>query len=40
MLLAELEVWHTRPAVPTRRVALGLDYRWLDAAEDRQARSG
>jgi hypothetical protein len=23
MLLAELEVWHTRPAVPTRRVALG-----------------
>ena len=22
-LLAELEVWHTRPAVPTRRVALG-----------------
>ncbi|MGH9134891.1 MAG: hypothetical protein ACRDZZ_13210 [Ilumatobacteraceae bacterium] len=23
MLLAELEVWHTRPAVPTRRLALG-----------------
>lgn len=23
LLLAELEVWHTRPAVPTRRVALG-----------------
>ncbi len=23
MLLAELQVWHTRPAVPTRRVALG-----------------
>ena len=23
MLLAEIEVWHTRPAVPTRRVALG-----------------
>ena len=23
MLLAELEVWHTRPAVPTRRVSLG-----------------
>jgi hypothetical protein len=23
MLLAELEIWHTRPAVPTRRVALG-----------------
>ncbi len=23
MLLAELEVFHTRPAVPTRRVALG-----------------
>lgn len=23
MLLAELDVWHTRPAVPTRRVALG-----------------
>ena len=23
MLLAELEVWHTRPAVPTRRIALG-----------------
>lgn len=23
MLLAELEIWHSRPAVPTRRVALG-----------------
>lgn len=23
MLLAEIEVWHTRPSVPTRRVALG-----------------
>jgi hypothetical protein len=23
VLLAELEIWHTRPAVPTRRVALG-----------------
>lgn len=23
MLLAELEVWHTRPSVPTRRIALG-----------------
>lgn len=23
MLLAELEIWHTRPAVPTRRVSLG-----------------
>jgi hypothetical protein len=23
MLLAELEVFHTRPAVPTRRIALG-----------------
>jgi hypothetical protein len=23
MLLAELDVWHTRPAVPTRRVSLG-----------------
>jgi hypothetical protein len=23
MLLAELEVWHTRPTVPTRRIALG-----------------
>ncbi|MEJ7561563.1 MAG: hypothetical protein WKF45_03455, partial [Ilumatobacteraceae bacterium] len=23
MLLAELEVWHTRPTAPTRRVALG-----------------
>lgn len=23
MLLAEMEVWHTRPTVPTRRVALG-----------------
>ncbi|MCU0261891.1 MAG: J domain-containing protein [Ilumatobacteraceae bacterium] len=23
MLLAELEVWHTRPAVPTRRISLG-----------------
>ena len=23
MLLAELEIFHTRPAVPTRRVALG-----------------
>ena len=23
MLLAELEVWHTRPVVPTRRLALG-----------------
>ena len=23
MLLAELEVWHTRPLAPTRRVALG-----------------
>lgn len=23
MLLAELEIWHTRPATPTRRVALG-----------------
>lgn len=23
MLLAELDIWHTRPAVPTRRVALG-----------------
>src|SRR5262245_15080266 len=23
MLLAELVVWHTRPAVPTRRIALG-----------------
>lgn len=23
MLLAEVEIWHTRPAVPTRRVALG-----------------
>ncbi len=23
MLLAELEVWHTRPSVPTRRLALG-----------------
>ncbi|MEX2627969.1 MAG: J domain-containing protein [Ilumatobacteraceae bacterium] len=23
MLLAEIEVWHTRPTVPTRRVALG-----------------
>lgn len=22
-LLAELEIWHTRPAVPTRRIALG-----------------
>jgi hypothetical protein len=23
VLLAEIEIWHTRPAVPTRRVALG-----------------
>lgn len=23
MLLAEIEIWHTRPAVPTRRIALG-----------------
>lgn len=23
MLLAQLQVWHTRPAVPTRRIALG-----------------
>ena len=23
MLLAELEVWHSRPVTPTRRVALG-----------------
>ncbi len=23
MLLAELQIWHTRPAVPTRRVSLG-----------------
>lgn len=23
MLLAEIEVWHTRPSVPTRRIALG-----------------
>jgi hypothetical protein len=23
MLLAELEVWHSRPITPTRRVALG-----------------
>ncbi|MGI9646274.1 MAG: hypothetical protein ACR2O6_13290 [Ilumatobacteraceae bacterium] len=23
MLLAEIDIWHTRPAVPTRRVALG-----------------
>ena len=23
MLLAELEIWHTRPITPTRRVALG-----------------
>jgi len=23
MILAELEIWHTRPTVPTRRVALG-----------------
>jgi len=23
VLLAELEIWHTRPAVPTRRIALG-----------------
>ena len=23
MLLAELEIWHTRPAVPTRRISLG-----------------
>jgi hypothetical protein len=23
MLLADVEIWHTRPAVPTRRVALG-----------------
>ena len=23
MLLAELEIWHTRPTVPTRRIALG-----------------
>ena len=23
MLLAELEVWHTRPLAPTRRLALG-----------------
>ena len=25
MILAELNVWHSRPAVPTRRVALGED---------------
>ena len=25
MILAELNVWHSRPAVPTRRVALGDD---------------
>ena len=23
MLLAELEVWHSRPVTPTRRIALG-----------------
>ena len=23
MLLAELEIWHSRPIAPTRRVALG-----------------
>ena len=23
MLLAELQIWHTRPVTPTRRVALG-----------------
>ncbi len=23
MLLAELEIWHTRPLTPTRRVSLG-----------------
>ena len=26
MILAELNVWHSRPAVPTRRVALGEDH--------------
>ena len=23
MLLAELQLWHTRPVTPTRRIALG-----------------
>ena len=30
MILAELNVWHSRPAVPTRRVALGEDQLEFD----------
>ena len=30
MILAELNVWHSRPAVPTRRVALGEDHLEFD----------
>ena len=30
MILAELNVWHSRPAVPTRRVALGEDQLRFD----------
>ena len=30
MILAELNVWHSRPAVPTRRVALGEDQLGFD----------
>lgn len=32
MILAELNVWHSRPAVPTRRVALGEDQLKFDPA--------
>src|SRR4051794_14806982 len=32
MLLAELEIWHSRPIVPTRRVALGRRVLPMDPA--------
>jgi len=32
VILAELNVWHSRPAVPTRRVALGEDHLKFDPA--------
>ena len=32
MILAEFDVWHTRPVAPTRRVALGDDHLKLDPA--------
>ena len=32
VILAEFDVWHTRPVAPTRRVALGDDHLKLDPA--------